>query len=97
MAALGGFVVAQRAILGGGRVCCGDDLAGGVVHRMVPVPTAVLTARREVIVLVDPLDLRIERTARQLGIGVRAATGRLHRARRALATLLEQPGLRGSA
>lgn len=54
-------------------------------------------AQSEVIMLVDLLDLPVERTARQLGIGVRAAKSRLHRARRALAVLLGQPELRTSA
>ena len=58
---------------------------------------ALPAARREVIVLVDLLDLPIERTARQLGIGVRTATGRWHQARRALAALIEQPELGRSA
>ena len=49
------------------------------------------------IVLVDLLDLPVERTARQLGIGVRAAKSRLHRARRALAAVIGQPELRRSA
>jgi RNA polymerase sigma factor (sigma-70 family) len=77
----------------------GADLAGGVVDRMVVAEAlAALPARyREVIVLVDLLDLPVERTAGQLGIGVRAAKSRLHRARRALAALLGQPELRKSA
>ena len=77
----------------------GADLAGGVVDRMVVAEAlaALPPAQREVIVLVDLLDLPVERTARQLGIGVRAAKSRLHRARRALAALLGQPELRTSA
>jgi DNA-directed RNA polymerase specialized sigma24 family protein len=54
-------------------------------------------AQREVIVLVDLLALPVDRTARQLGIGVRPAKGRRHRARRGLAVLLGQPELRRSA
>jgi predicted RND superfamily exporter protein len=57
---------------------------------------ALPAAQSEVIMLVDLLDLAVERTARQLGIGVRAAKSRLHRARRALAVLLGQPELRTS-
>jgi RNA polymerase sigma factor (sigma-70 family) len=77
----------------------GADLAGSVIDR-VAVTTALAalpTAQREVIVLVDLLDLPVERTARQLGIGVRAAKSRLHRARRALAALIGQSELRRSA
>lgn len=77
----------------------GADLAGSVIDR-VAVATALAalpTAQREVIVLVDLLDLPVERTARQLGIGVRAAKSRLHRARRALAALIGQPESRRSA
>ena len=47
--------------------------------------------------LADLLDFPVERTARQLGIGERAAKSRLHRARRALAALLGHPELRRSA
>jgi RNA polymerase sigma factor (sigma-70 family) len=75
------------------------DLAGSVIDR-VAVATALAalpTAQREVIVLLDLLDLPVERTARQLGISVRAAKSRLHRARRALAALIGQPELRRSA
>ena len=77
----------------------GADLAGGVVDRVVVAEAlaALPAAQREVIVLVDLLDLPVERTARQLGIGVRAAKSRLHRARRALAGLIGQPELRSSA
>jgi DNA-directed RNA polymerase specialized sigma24 family protein len=77
----------------------GADLAGGVVDRMVVAEAlaALPAAYREVIVLVDLLDFPVERTARQLGIGERAAKSRLHRARRALAVLLGQPELRRSA
>ena len=76
----------------------GTDLAGGVVDRVTVAAAlaALPAAQREVIVLVDLLDLPLERTARQLGIGVRAAKSRLHRARRALAGLLGQPELRRS-
>ena len=81
------------------RDLAGADLAGGVVDRMVIAEAlaALPAGYREVIVLVDLLDLPVERTARQLGIGVRAAKSRLHRARRALAALLGQPELRRSA
>ena len=76
----------------------GADLAGDVVDRVVVAALAALPAtQREVIVLVDLLDLPVERTARQLGIGVRAAKSRLHRARRALAAVIGQPELRRSA
>lgn len=77
----------------------GADLAGGVVDRVTVAAAlaALPAAQREVIVLVDLLDLPVERAARQLGIGVRAAKSRLHRARRALAALLGQPELRRSA
>lgn len=77
----------------------GADLAGGVVDRMVIAEAlaALPAAYREVIVLVDLLDFPVERTARQLGIGERAAKSRLHRARRALGVLLGQPELRRSA
>lgn len=73
----------------------GADFAGGVVDRMVVA--GALAAQREMVVLVDLLDLPVERTAWQLGIGLRAAKGRLHRARRALAALIGQPELRRSA
>ena len=75
------------------------DLAGGVVDQMVVAEAlaALPAAQREVIVLVDLLDLPVERTAQRLGIGVRAAKSRLHRARRALAGLIGQPELRRSA
>lgn len=77
----------------------GGDLAGGVVDRVVVAGAlaALPAAQREMIVLVDLLDLPVERAARQLGIGVRAAKSRLHRARRALAGLIGQPGLGRSA
>lgn len=77
----------------------GADLAGGVVDRVVVAAAlaALPAAQREVIVLVDLLDLPVERTARQLGIGVRAAKSRLHRARRALAVSIERPELRSNA
>jgi DNA-directed RNA polymerase specialized sigma24 family protein len=77
----------------------GADLEGGVVDRMVvgAALAALPAAQREVVVLVDLLDLPVERTARQLGIGMRAAKSRLHRARRALAALLGQPELRRNA
>ena len=75
------------------------DIAGSVVDRMVVAAAlaALPAAQREVIVLVDLLDLPVARTARQLGIGVRAAKSRLHRARRALAVSIGQPELRTSA
>ncbi len=81
------------------RDVAGADLAGGVVDRVTVAAAlaALPAAQREMIVLVDLLDLPVERTARQLGIGVRAAKSRLHRARRALAALLGQPELRRSA
>jgi RNA polymerase sigma factor (sigma-70 family) len=67
----------------------GADATAGVVDRMVVAEAlAALPAYREVIVLVDLLDFPVERTARQLGIGERAAKSRLHRARRALPGLL---------
>ena len=77
----------------------GADLAGGVVDRVVVADAlaALPAVQREVIILVDLLDLPVERAARQLGIGVRAAKSRLHRSRRALAALLGQPELRISA
>lgn len=77
----------------------GADLAGGVVDRVTVAAAlaALPAAQREMIVLVDLLDLPAERAARQLGIGVRAAKSRLHRARRALAALLGQPELRRTA
>jgi DNA-directed RNA polymerase specialized sigma24 family protein len=77
----------------------GADLAGGVVDRMevAEALAALPAAQREVIILVDLLDLPVERTAQHLGIGVRAAKSRLHRARRALAALIGQPELRRSA
>lgn len=77
----------------------GADLAGGVVDRVAVAAAlaALPAAQREVLVLVDLLDLPAERAARQLGIGVRAAKSRLHRARRALAVLVGQPELRRSA
>jgi DNA-directed RNA polymerase specialized sigma24 family protein len=77
----------------------GADPPGGVVDRMVVAEAlaALPAAYREVIVLADLLDFPVERTARQLGIGERAAKSRLHRARRALARLLGQPDLRRSA
>ena len=77
----------------------GADPAGGVVDRMVVAEAlaALPAAYREVIVLADLLDFPVERTARQLGIGERAAKSRLHRARRALAGLIGQPDLRRSA
>jgi DNA-directed RNA polymerase specialized sigma24 family protein len=77
----------------------GADLAGDVVDRVVVAAAlaALPATQREVIVLVDLLDLPVERTARQLGIGVRAAKSRLHRARRALAAVIGQPELRRSA
>ena len=77
----------------------GADLAASVIDRVTVASAlaALSTAQREVIVLVDLLDLPVERTARQLGISVRAAKSRLHRARRALATLIGQPELRRSA
>lgn len=104
------FVAIRRACLG--RVpevilvpvevagdLAGADLAGGVVDRMVVAEAlaALPSAYREVIMLVDLLDYPVARTARQLGIGERAAKSRLHRARRALAALLGQPELRRSA
>lgn len=77
----------------------GADLAGGVVDRVAVAAAlaALPAAHREMIVLVDLLDLPAERAARQLGIGVRAAKSRPHRARRALAVLIGQPELRRSA
>jgi DNA-directed RNA polymerase specialized sigma24 family protein len=82
------FPTAQRSRLSAARA---DRM-------VVAVALAVVSAaRREVIVVVDLLDLPVERTAGQLGIGVRAAKGRLHRARRALTELIEQPELGGSA
>jgi DNA-directed RNA polymerase specialized sigma24 family protein len=89
------FPMAQRSRLSAARA----DLAGGVVDRMVVAVALAVgsAARREVIVLVDLLDLPVERTAGQLGIGVRAAKSRLHLARRALTELIEQPELRSSA
>ena len=77
----------------------GADLAGDAVDRVVvgAALAALPATQREVIVLVDLLDLPVERTARQLGIGVRAAKSRLHRARRALAAVIGQPELRRSA
>ena len=77
----------------------GADLAADVVDRMTVAAAlaALPAAQREVIVLVDLLDFPVERTARQLGIGMRAAKSRLHRARRALAALIGQPELRRSA
>jgi RNA polymerase sigma-70 factor (ECF subfamily) len=77
----------------------GADFAGSVVDRMVVAAAlaALPAAQREVIVLVDLLDFPVERTARQLGIGVRAAKSRLHRARRALAASIGQAELRRSA
>jgi DNA-directed RNA polymerase specialized sigma24 family protein len=55
-----------------------------VAEAMAALPAAY----REVIVLADLLDFPVERTARQPGIGERAAKNRLHPARRALAGLL---------
>jgi RNA polymerase sigma-70 factor (ECF subfamily) len=77
----------------------GADLAGGVVDRVAVAAAlaALPAAQREMIVLVDLLDLPAERAARQLGIGVRAARSRLHRARRALAVLTGALELRRSA
>ena len=77
----------------------GADLAGSVIDRVTVAAAlaALPAAQREVIILADLLDLPVEQMARQLGIGVRAAKSRLHRARRALAALLGEPELRRSA
>jgi RNA polymerase sigma-70 factor (ECF subfamily) len=70
-----------------------------VVDRLVVADAlaALPAAQREVIVLVDLLGLPAERTARRLGISVRAAKSRLHRARRALAASISEPAIRKSA
>ena len=75
------------------------DIAGGVVDRLVVAEAlaALPAAQREVVVLVDLLGLPAERTARRLGIGVRATKSRLHRARRALAASISEPATRDSA
>ena len=69
------------------------DIAGGVVDRLVVAEAlaALPAAQRDVVVLVDLLGLPAERTAQRLGIGVRAAKSRLHRARRALAASISEP------
>lgn len=48
-------------------------------------------AQRDVIVVIDLLGLPAERAAERLGIGVRAAKSRLHRARKALAAAIASP------
>jgi RNA polymerase sigma factor (sigma-70 family) len=75
------------------------DIASGVVDRLVVAEAlaALPAPLREVLVLVDLLGLPIARTALQLGIGVRATKSRLHRARRALAALLETADVRRTA
>ena len=77
----------------------GSDFADGVVDRVVVADAlAGLPApQRDVIVLVDLLGLPAERTAQRLGIRVRAAKSRLHRARRALAASIGKPEARRSA
>jgi RNA polymerase sigma factor (sigma-70 family) len=75
------------------------DIASGVVDRLVVADAiaALPAAQRDVVVLVDVLGLPAERTAQRLGIGVRAAKSRLHRARRALAASISEPTIRTSA
>ncbi len=67
------------------------DIAAGVVDRLAVAEAlaALPPHHREVVVLVDLLGLPVARAAEQLGIGVRATKRRLHRARRALAAVLE--------
>lgn len=72
------------------------DIAGPVVDRVVVAEAlaALPRAQRDVIVLVDLLGLPAERAAMRLAIGVAATKSRLHRARRALATILDEPAER---
>lgn len=76
----------------------GADLSGSVIDRVtVAAALAGLPAtQREMIVLVDLLDQPVEWTAGQLGISVRAAKSRLHRARRALAAVIGQTDMRSA-
>jgi RNA polymerase sigma-70 factor (ECF subfamily) len=69
------------------------DIAGPVVDRVVVAEALAALPRnqRDVVVLIDLLGLPAERAAMRLGIGVGATKSRLHRARRALATVLEEP------
>lgn len=75
------------------------DIAPGVVDRLVVAEAlaALPGAQREVLVLVDLLGLPLARTAEQLGIGVRAAKSRLHRARCALGATLDAADVRATA
>lgn len=69
------------------------DIAGPVVDRVVVAEALAALPRnqRDVVVLIDLLGLPAERAAMRLGIGVGATKSRLHRARRALATVLDEP------
>jgi RNA polymerase sigma factor (sigma-70 family) len=75
------------------------DIASGVVERLVVAEAlaALPAAQRDVVVLVDLLGLPAARTAQRLGIGVRAAKSRLHRARRALAASISESQIGSSA
>jgi RNA polymerase sigma factor (sigma-70 family) len=75
------------------------DLAGAVVDRVVVAEAlaGLPAAQREVIVLIDLLGLPAGQAGERLGIGVRAAKSRLHRARRALAASITSPEQRKSA
>ena len=74
-------------------------LADAVIDRVVVAEAlaGLPAARREVIVLIDLLGLPAGQAGERLGIGVRAAKSRLHRARRALAASIASPGRRESA
>lgn len=75
------------------------DLADAVVDRVVVAEAlaGLPAAQREVIVLIDLLGLPAGQAGERLGIGVRAAKSRLHRARRALAASIASPVQRESA
>jgi RNA polymerase sigma factor (sigma-70 family) len=72
------------------------DIADPVVDRVVVAEAlaSLPQSQRDVAVLVDLLGLPAERAAMRLGIGVGATKSRLHRARRALATVLAEPAAR---
>jgi RNA polymerase sigma factor (sigma-70 family) len=69
------------------------DIADPVVDRVVVAEAlaSLPQSQRDVVVLIDLLGLPAERAAMRLGIGVGATKSRLHRARRALATVLDEP------
>jgi RNA polymerase sigma factor (sigma-70 family) len=79
-------------------VAASDDLADLVVDRVVVAEAlaSLPAVHREVLVLVDLLGLPAGQAAMRLGISVRAAKSRLHRARRAMAGSLAGPGRKGA-